>query len=146
MKANELFTESIKAEVELAIARAESQTSGEIRLFVEDHCKDEDVLDRAAFLFGELKMQNTDLRNGVLFYMAVNDHRFAIIGDGGINGKVPVDFWEHIKDHMVEKFKLNEIPAGLSDGIKMAGKALSEHFPIQDDDENELSNKVILGE
>ena len=145
MKAEELFTESVKTQVESAISNAESHTSGEIRLFVEDHCADSDVLDRAAFLFGKLEMQKTELRNGVLFYMAVKDHRFAIIGDGGINAKVPGDFWEHIKQHMLVKFKEGTIPLGLCDGIEMAGKALSEHFPIQDDDENELSNEVIIG-
>lgn len=145
MKAEELFTDKVKAEIEAAITEAESHTSGEIRLFVEDHCKDDNVLDRAAFLFGELEMQKTDLRNGVLFYMAVKDHRFAIIGDGGINAKVPEDFWEHIKEKMVLNFKQGEIPVGLAKGIRMAGKALSKHFPIQDDDENELSNEVIIG-
>lgn len=145
MKAQELFSDKVKAEVESSIGQAEMQTSGEIRLFVEDHCKDDDVLDRAAYLFAELEMHKTELRNGVLFYMAVQDHRFAILGDGGINAKVPDDFWNHIKDHMVSKFKDGEIPNGLIEGISMAGEALKSHFPLQDDDQNELSNEVIIG-
>ena len=145
MKAQELFTDKVKAEVESAIGQAEMQTSGEIRLFVEDHCKDDDVLDRAAYLFAELEMHKTELRNGVLFYLAVQNHRFAILGDGGINAKVPDDFWDHIKDHMVSKFKDGEIPNGLMEGISMAGEALKSHFPLQDDDTNELANEVIIG-
>ena len=145
MTAKELFIDKVKAEVEAAISQAELQTSGEIRIFVEDHCKDDDVLDRAAYLFAELEIHKTDLRNGVLFYMAVKDHRFAILGDGGINAKVPDDFWDHIKSHMVAKFKEGEIPSGLKEGILMAGEALKSHFPLQDNDENELSNEVVIG-
>jgi uncharacterized membrane protein len=145
VRAKELFIDKVKAEVEAAISQAELQTSGEIRIFVEDHCKDDDVLDRAAYLFAELEIHKTDLRNGVLFYMAVKDHRFAILGDGGINEKVPDKFWDHIKDHMVAKFKEGEIPSGLKEGILMAGEALKSHFPLQDNDENELSNEVVIG-
>jgi uncharacterized membrane protein len=145
MKVEELFTDSVKAEVELAIYEAEKDTSGEIRLFVENHNKRGDLMDRAAFLFNKLEMHKTELRNGVLFYMAVKDQQFVILGDGGINAKVPDDFWHHIKNHMTTRFEEGEVPSGLMEGIRMAGKALAEHFPIQNDDQNELSNEVLVG-
>lgn len=143
MKAQDYFTDERLARINSAIKTAETQTSGEIRLYVEDKCK-EDVLDHAAFLFGELKMHQTELRNGVLFYLAMQDHKFAILGDGGINAKVPEDFWEHIKEAMLDHFKSGNFAEGLEQGIAMAGKALAEHFPYQDGDVNELSDEVII--
>ena len=131
------------AEIDSAIKAAEKNTSGEIRLYVEDTCEEE-VLDHAAFLFGELEMHKTELRNGVLFYLAMQDHKFAILGDGGINAKVPEDFWEHIKEAMVGHFKEGKFAEGLEQGISMAGEALAEHFPFQDDDVNELSDDIII--
>ena len=145
MKAKDLFDNEVKAEIESAIARSALLTSGELRLFVEDHCADNDVLDRAAYIFEKLEMQRTEQRNGVLFYMAVSDQRFAIIGDRGINSKVPDDFWMHIKDHMATLFKEGRISQGLSEGIAMAGQALSEHFPFKKDDSDELSNEIVIG-
>lgn len=143
MKAQEYFTEERLAEIDSAIKAAEKNTSGEIRLYVEDTCKEE-VLDHAAFLFGELEMHKTELRNGVLFYLAMQDHKFAILGDGGINSKVPEDFWEHIKEAMVAHFKEARFAEGLEQGIEMAGKALAEHFPYQKGDVNELSDDIII--
>ena len=137
------FTDERLARINSAIKTAETRTSGEIRLYVEDKCK-EDVFDHAAFLFGELKMHRTELRNGVLFYLAIQDHKFAILGDGGINAKVPEDFWEHIKEAMLAPFKVGNFAEGLEQGIAMAGKALAEHFPYQDGDVNELSDEVIV--
>jgi uncharacterized membrane protein len=127
-----------------AIHDAEKDTSGEIRLFVEKHCKDE-VLDRAAFIFGELNMHKTDLRNGVLFYIATASHRFAVLGDAGINSKVPADFWDHIKDTMKKHFAAGDLVTGLSEGIRMGGKALKEYFPYKSGDTNELSNEIAFG-
>lgn len=143
MKAQEYFTEDRLAEIDSAIKQAELTTSGEIRLYVEDKCKG-DVLDHAAFLFGELEMHKTELRNGVLFYLAMQDQKFAILGDGGINAKVPKYFWDHIKETMLGHFKEGRFAEGVSQGISMAGKALAEHFPYEDGDVNELSDTIII--
>ncbi|MCF8275853.1 MAG: TPM domain-containing protein [Flavobacteriales bacterium] len=143
MKASEYFTEARLAELDKAIKAAEKATSGEVRLYVEDKCK-EDVMDRAAFLFGELKMHKTELRNGVLFYLAMTDRKFAILGDGGINAKVAADFWDQIKAEMLSRFKEEKFAEGLQKGISMAGEALSTHFPYQKGDVNELSDEIII--
>ena len=143
MIAKEYFTETRLAELDKAIKAAEKATSGEVRLYVEDKCK-EDVLDHAAFLFAELNMHKTELRNGVLFYLALKDRKFAILGDGGINAKVGNDFWNHIKTEMLNFFKEEKFSEGLEKGITMAGEALSAHFPYQKDDVNELSDDIII--
>ena len=94
MNAANFFTKIQKEQIKTAVAEAENNTSGEIRVHIDNHCK-EDVMDRAAWWFGKLEMQKTEQRNGVLFYLAVKDHKFAILGDMGINAKIADDFWDH---------------------------------------------------
>jgi uncharacterized membrane protein len=144
MLASNFFTDEEKKKITEAIRMAELDTSGEIRLHVEGHCK-VDVLDCAAYWFKKLKMHETALRNGVLFYLAVNDHKFAIIGDAGINSKVPENFWEMIKEHMKSKFVAGQFADGLAEGILMAGEQLKAHFPYQADDTNELPDDISFG-
>jgi uncharacterized membrane protein len=141
MSASDFFTKEEKAEILAAIQAAEKDTSGEIRIHVEKHCKG-DLLDRAAFIFAKLDMHKTELRNGVLFYLAIDDHKFAILGDKGINAVVPANFWQCISDHITELFKQQQFTKGLSDGIRMAGKQLAEKFPYQENDKNELSDEI----
>lgn len=144
MKVKNYFSDKNKLEISNAIRVAETNTSGEIRVHIEKHCKPE-VLDRAAYVFEKLEMHKTELRNGVLFYLAVEDKKFAILGDVGINSKVPADFWEKIKEEMAEKFKNGQFTEGLTRGISEAGKQLKHHFPYQTDDVNELSNDISFG-
>lgn len=142
--AEDKFTEGEKEAITQAIKSAESNTSGEIRVHIENHCKDE-VLDRAAEIFEVLKLHKTALRNGVLFYMAIKDHKFAILGDKSINEKVPENFWDNIKEHMAGRFKAGDVAEGLVEGINMAGLQLKQHFPIAEDDKNELSDDISFG-
>ncbi len=144
MSVHKYFTEENKLQITNAIRVAETNTSGEIRVHIENNCKD-DVLDRAAYIFEKLEMQKTKLRNGVLFYLAVKDHKFAILGDGGINAKVADDFWECTKEAVLSKLKEGLYSEGLSDGIIRAGEKLKEHFPYQADDVNELSDEISFG-
>ncbi len=139
------FTSDQKKRIKAAIEEAEVNTSGEIRVHLEDRCKKENVLDRAAQMFAELDMHKTDARNGVLIYMAVKDHKFAIIGDAGINTKVEDDFWDITKEKMLQHFKSGDLTQGLVEGILCAGERLKEHFPYQKDDKNELSDDISFG-
>jgi len=128
-----------------AISLAENLTSGEIRVVVENSSGQDDVLHRATHYFEELEMHNTLLRNGVLIYLAIADHRFAIIGDIGIDRKVEEDFWECTKNEMLPFFKIGDFAGGLVAGIKNAGKRLQQYFPRQEDDINELPNDIYFG-
>jgi len=139
------FSKDDKARIVKAIQEAEVNTSGEVQVHIENHCK-KPVMERAAEVFKVLKMDKTALRNGVLFYLAVKDHRFAILGDKGINEKVPENFWDQIRDHMKSRFVAGEFTEGLCEGIGMAGKALGEHFPYAGaDDINELPDEISFG-
>lgn len=144
MKISDFFNKQEKENITLAIKEAELNTSGEIRVHIEGKCREE-VMDRAVYIFEKLGMHKTELRNGVLFYLAVNDHKFAILGDAGINQVVPDDFWDEIKKSMLDFFSEKQFSEGLSRGIKMAGDQLKNHFPYQKDDINELPDEISFG-
>jgi uncharacterized membrane protein len=140
-QAKDFFSKSEEMQITQAIREAESNTSGEIRVHIENNCKVE-ALDRAARVFDLLKMQKTALRNGVLFYLAIKDKKFAIIGDAGINSKVSENFWDEIKEMMLKHFTNGEYALGLSQGILRAGEQLKRYFKHQDDDVNELTDEI----
>ena len=144
MNPSKFFTQEQKKQITDAIKDAELNTSGEIRLHVEKRCKI-NTLDRAAYIFDKLNMHKTEKRNGVLFYLAVDDHKFAILGDAGINQVTSENFWDEIKDIVLDHFKEGKYADGLAKGIRMAGEALKEHFPYQTDDVNELSDDISFG-
>ena len=144
MNAVNFFSKEEKEVIKSAVKEAELNTSGEIRVHIDNHCK-EDVMDRAAWWFEKLEMQKTEQRNGVLFYLAVKDHKFAILGDAGINAVTPEDFWDQIKEQMLASFKEGAFATGLKEGILMAGESLKSHFPYQENDVNELSDEISFG-
>ena len=124
-----------------AIGAAERLTSGEIRIHFEKHT-DKDTYERALEVFAQLEMHQTELRNGVLFYLAYEDHKFTILGDEGIHAKVGNDFWNTIKEDMQTAFRQGKFFEGLESGVLEAGRALQEFFPRMDDDVNELSDEI----
>lgn len=142
--ASDFFTPEQKETIKLAVQDGELETSGEIRVHIENTCEG-DVLDRAATVFDKLGMTKTEQRNGVLFYLAVKSHKFAILGDMGINAKVPEDFWDNIKAKMMGHFRKEHFTEGLVEGITLAGKELKAWFPYQTDDANELPDDISFG-
>lgn len=127
-----------------AIRAAEKTTSGEVRVHLDEDSGGHPVR-KAIKVFRWLKMHKTQQRNGVLFYLAVKDHRFAVIGDRGINDKVPSDFWNSTRDILAEHFKRGAFVEGLERGIAEAGQQLAAHFPYQSDDVNELPDDISFG-
>ena len=132
-------------EIVQAIVEAEKNTSGEVRVHIENH-SNKTPLERAQEVFFELKMEATNDRNGVLFYVSVTDKKFAIIGDQGINELVATDFWNATKEIVLNHFKQGAFKQGLVEGILSAGNQLKAYFPYQSDDENELSNEISKSE
>jgi uncharacterized membrane protein len=141
MKASTFFTKEQQAQILASVKEAELETSGEIRVHIETSHKGE-VLDRAAWLFKKLGMHKTAERNGVLFYLAVKDRKFAIIGDAGINAKVHAGFWDDVSELLKKNFKEGKFTEGLSEGILLAGEHLKIHFPHREDDVNELPDEI----
>lgn len=144
MSAETFFNSTEKNEILSAIKEAELNTSGEIRVHIEEKVSGE-VLDRAAYIFKNLGMHKTELRNGILFYLAFGSRKFAILGDAGINSRVPENFWDDIKIKMGDLFKDGNFAEGLTTGILLTGEQLKKHFPYQKDDSNELSDDLSFG-
>lgn len=139
------LTPSQQEQVVAAIRSAELVTSGEVRVHIETNCLENDVIERAKQVFADLGMHRTDLKNGVLFYLATEDRKFAVLGDKGINERVPDNFWNNVRDTMRAHFKKNEFAEGLSQGIQLAGEQLKMFFPRQANDINELSDDISFG-
>jgi uncharacterized membrane protein len=127
-----------------AIRVAEKNTSGEIRVHIEKSTS-KAHFDRALEIFHELKMDETQLQNGVLLYVAVDDKKFVICGDKGINDVVSTDFWDSTREAMALQFKQHNFKQGLIDGILTAGEQLKKHFPWSAGNTNELSNEISKG-
>ncbi|AWI24578.1 TPM domain-containing protein [Flavobacterium pallidum] len=138
------LTKEEEQQIVEAIQKAEKETSGEIRVHIEKTTSIA-ALDRAVEVFNLLNMHQTALKNGVLFYLAVDDKAFAICGDKGIDEVVPSDFWDSTKEVMMSHFKNGDFKQGLIDGIHKAGKQLQSHFPCAEDDKDELSNEISRG-
>lgn len=141
MDTKTFFTDIQQKSIQEAIANAELNTSGEIRVHLDSKCNG-DAVKAAIKVFEKLKMHKTELRNGVLFYLALEDKKFAVIGDKGINEVVPTDFWDSIKNKMANEFQKEQFTVGLCQGIEMAGDKLKTNFPYQKNDVNELTNDI----
>ncbi len=137
-----IFSSDEEQHVIEAIRQAEKATSGEIRVHIEAHCASADPVARAIDVFARLGMHQTKEQNGVLFYLAHADRKFAVVGDKGIDAKVPADFWDTIKVLLRSHFSRGEYATGLSQGIQRAGQQLKQYFPHASDDTNELADDI----
>jgi len=140
----DFLTEAEEQRIVEAIRDAEIATSGEVRVHIERKSP-VDIIERAKEVFYFLKMENTKDKNGILFYVAVDDKKFAIIGDEGIDKVVPENFWKSVTHTVTSEFAKGERVNGLVLGILEAGQKLQHYFPYQKDDKNELSNEISKG-
>ena len=138
------FQKEEEEQIIAAIVEAENQTSGEIRVHLEDNCKG-DILTAAKRTFRKLKMHKTDARNGILIFLAPERKEFAILGDEGINNLVGDNFWAEERDLMQRNFKEGKFTQGICLAIAEIGEKLKIHFPYQSDDVNELPDDISYG-
>jgi len=142
----EFFSKEENDLIVQAIRDAEKQTSGEVRVFVESRCKFVDPLDRAKEIFSHLKMEQTEYRNGVLFYVAVKDRQLAIFADSGIHSAAGEKYWKEVVENIIHFFNKENYATGIKEGVLKIGEALAYHFPYdQKGDKNELPDEIIFG-
>lgn len=127
-----------------AIKEAETNTSGEIRVHIDDVC--EDAYGKAVEVFHALGMDRTAAKNGVLIYVACTSKVFAIVGDKGINDAVPGNFWNDVSAHIHDCFAKGKFAEGLADAVRMAGEKLCDYFPYRSDDINEQPDEISFKE
>ena len=138
------FTPEEIKNLESTISDAEKLTSGELRVHIQKKCA-KDVIKAATLTFKKMGMTKTKAKNGVLIFVAVDDKKFAIIGDSGIDEKVPNDFWISVKEKMQVLFVKGDFFDALKTGIRLSGEKLAHYFPIEPDDINELPETISFG-
>ncbi len=145
-KENKFFTPDERSRIVAAIKEAEKSTSGEIRVFIESHCRYMDALERAGEVFFNLEMDETKEENAVLLYIAMKDHQLAIFADKNIHVKAGEEYWIKEVEAMVASFCKENIAQGIIDCVKDIGEALQLHFPYnQQTDKNELPDDIVFG-
>lgn len=135
------FTKDEQQQIVEAIREAERNTSGEIRVHLDNFCFGS-VVKKAQRLFQKLGMFQTADRNGILIYIAVLSHKIAVVGDKGIHQKLGTEYWDSIVKEIVDAFAHHKKADGLTKGIINCGHQLKIHFPYQDSDRNELSDSI----
>jgi uncharacterized membrane protein len=146
LKRRPLFNEELQQQIVTAIRDAEQQTSGEIRVYVENHCRYVNPLDRASEVFAGLRMEKTAARNGVLVYVALKDRQLALYGDRGIHEKVGETFWNQQVKTILEHFNKADYAGGIANVVTAIGQALKQYFPYDGGtDKNELPDGIVFG-
>jgi len=145
-KRKEFFTDEEKQSIVDAVRIAEQRTSGEVRVFVESHCRYVNAIDRAVEIFENLQMQRTELRNATLVYVATKDRQLAVFGDEGIHQKVGNEYWANEVMKMINAFNRDNIAEGIRQCVLNIGEALAMHFPYdRGTDKNELPDDIVFG-
>ncbi len=135
------FSKKEKKQILAAVREAEKNTSGEIRLHLEFKAC-EPVYGHAQKVFQRIGMTKTVQRNGVLIFLATRNKKFAVLGDIGINEKVPEGFWNDVVRTMEIHFKKNRFAEGISEAVLRIGEKLKAYFPYRKDDKNELPDGI----
>jgi len=141
----DFLTEAEEKMVVDAIKSAEKNTSGELRVHIEDKCPKKEVNERVIEVFAALKMHETEQKNGILLYISTDDKKIGIWGGQGIHDKVGQNFWEEEIALIVKYFKDGKKAEGLSLALEQIGEKLREFFPYQKDDVNELDDNISYG-
>lgn len=141
----DFFTHEQHDAILAAVRHAETRTSGEIRVRLDRRAGD-DVRAAARKAFDALGMRQTHLRNGVLFYLAVEDRKFVVLADDGIYHKVPADFWDSVTRTVLDHFSGGRYAEGLVAGIEKAGEKLAHYFPRHKNDVNELPDEISVAD
>ena len=146
LKRKPLFNDEQQKRIVTAIQQAEQCTSGEIRVYVENHCRYVNPLDRAAEIFAGLRMEKTVARNAVLVYVALKDRQLALYGDKGIHEKVGSTFWNEQVRNILSHFNKADYAGGIARVVTEIGMALQKHFPYDEGtDKNELPDDIVFG-
>jgi uncharacterized membrane protein len=141
-----VLTEEENNRIVSAIRTCEQRTSGEIRVYIEARNPFVSPMDRAIEIFAQLKMEQTEDRNGVLLYIAHKDHELALFGDEGIYKATGKAFWDKEVSLMLANFKENHLVDGIIQCVLDVGEALQLSFPYQGiADKNELPDDIVFG-
>ena len=126
-----------------AIRTAESNTSAQLRVYVQRGKLNADPLISAQKKFQRLSMHKTRERNAVLIFVAPRAHKFAVVGDKAIHEKCGEQFWQRVVDAMRAHFQKEKFSDAIVEAIQEIGKLLEVHFPRTPISSNELPNEIV---
>ena len=113
------------------------------RVFISDREIDEEVQEAALISFFKEELYRTRDETGILVFISVFEHRVWVLADRGINAKVNQGQWDGIVAHIVAGIKSGEQADAICEAVKEVGGILAEHFPVREDDVDELDNLII---
>lgn len=144
------FPEAALKAIEAAVGEAELRHEGELRFVVEGGLDLPHLLSgmtarqRAADLFSQLRVWDTEHNSGVLVYVQLADRQVEILADRGIHAKVGEQAWVRICAGMEQAFGAGRFRQGAVEGIVAVGRVLAEHFPAAGKDVNELPKAPVV--
>jgi len=114
------------------------------RLFVSERRATEMAGEQATQEFFAAGLHRTQAETGVLVFVSLFEHRVIILGDRGIDAKVDTALWESACDAVLAGIRRGALREGLTEGLTKVGDVLTEHFPWEAGDEDEVANHVIV--
>ncbi len=104
------------------------------------------VEQRAINEFHELNIKDTKGATGILIFVSLMEHQAVVLGDEAIAKKLKPEVWQEVVERLISGIKKKDMAEGFCEAIAMSADMLSEHFPIQADDTNELKNHLVIKE
>lgn len=114
------------------------------RLIIPSAYKSKMISRKAFSAFAETGVYCTERHNGILIFVSYLERQVRIIADKGISDKISNDMWQLIADGLVSELKKGNCVDGFCDAVEKCGVLLSEHFPIEKDDVNELPDGLLI--
>ena len=107
------------------------------RLFTSRKFREEAVRSRAAAMFYEAGIANTNSELGVLLYVSLLERRLELIADRGVLRAVPALEWNECLFELHEAGSKPELE-GMRKSLRLLGALLAAYIPATDENPNEL--------
>ena len=101
---------------------------------------------RAEIEFYEHRVGQTRGNTGILLFVSLMEHRAVVLADRSIAEKLDAEIWQELVDLMIQGVKRGDLAAGMKEAIQRCGELLAPHFPIAEDDSNELRDHLVVKE
>lgn len=103
---------------------------------------------RAEQVFAQLRVWDTELRNGVLIYVLMADRDVEIVADRGAAARISLTEWESVCRLIEGHFRAGRFEEGAVAGVGEVGRLLEREFSARPDsgrqDRDELPNQPTL--
>jgi len=116
------------------------------RLLIPQSDQTFEVEERALLEFYQARIHSTRGKTGILIFLSLMERKAVVLADEAISKKLPRETWAQICLDLVEGIKMGRTVEGMNHAIQRSGELLAQHFPHGPENDNELSNHLILKE